>query len=66
MGGIREKEELDLKHCPFCGGLASLSLDIRFGYRINCLKCGASTKRFDYLRDAEKAWNSRKGRKNDI
>ena len=62
---MNEKEEENLKNCPFCNGIAIVSTDLRFGYTIRCRKCGASTKRFEYLEDAKEAWNRRKGKKDD-
>lgn len=55
-----------LKRCPFCGGIAMLSL--YFGSaKIVCTSCGARTKtrgnrkgeNFDYIAIVKKLWNRR-------
>ena len=56
----------NLAPCPFCGATADFS-DVRdFGFKIECIRCGASTKLFTYHSDREKdfknaaaTWNTR-------
>ena len=59
---------LDLKHCPFCGGLAAISVDPeavvdtegrRGAYTVVCNMCCA-TSGLTYLPEkAKEAWNRR-------
>ena len=39
------KKEKRMKKCPFCGGKASIATNCN-SYRVFCVNCGATTKRF--------------------
>ncbi len=52
-----DNENLELKKCPYCGGMA-----IQYGRtkkKIKCKECGASTSTYDLLSEAVEAWNKR-------
>ena len=54
-----------LKPCPFCGGKASpIFLDIEQSFKIVCSDCHIGQYHFFNKEMAIKAWNTRKG-KND-
>lgn len=55
-------EQLELKHCPFCGGNAVLEMDESWywEYEIYCPKCGASNQsHFANKKEAIDFWNRR-------
>ena len=51
-------EELKLLPCPNCGHKQPLECEYNEACRIECVICGMSGPSFDYLPDAEEAWNS--------
>ena len=55
--------EIKLKHCPFCGGEASLSHLPRWGYWVECenMECYLmpTTVSFPTAEEAVDAWNRR-------
>ena len=60
---MKMPDEIKLKPCPFCGGVATtisdgvLSEDSLFWVR--CCGCGAETSIFDSEKEAKEAWNRR-------
>ena len=51
---------VELKRCPFCGGLAGVIKNIYdTHYMIHCNDCDAKTKPFMQEKEAVKAWNRR-------
>jgi len=62
-------EELNLKNCPFCGGMAAIEMTIdmleQSSFVAGCvsLECYISpgTDGFQDIEDAAKAWNKRNG-----
>ena len=51
---------MKLRNCPFCGGEAYLESDYEL-VRVECNGCGAITKSFERIDEAEAAWNRRVG-----
>lgn len=61
--------DLNLKNCPFCGGIASvhdcgeysetgmIKLSDKWG--IHCTQCGVATLPNSNLKELEKIWNNR-------
>lgn len=61
------KENLELKSCPFCGGMPLIEKDVhhhsKFGIfnvsRVACQECGIKTEWYDFHPYAMKHWNKR-------
>lgn len=48
---------MDLKSCPCCGGQVKIKGAGK--YWLECTKCGLTTRVYDTMLDAIKAWNHR-------
>lgn len=50
---------IELKPCPFCGGVAFLQEGMMEDYRVECFYCFAHTFYEDSEEEAIEAWNRR-------
>lgn len=57
-----KRKKIDLKPCPFCGGVPEVTDLDGFGggfFAIECTKCGVSTRWMRRRQDAVIRWNRR-------
>lgn len=58
---LEEHSDIELKPCPFCGGVAEFVLGEQYSNDwIQCSSCGVETPCFDTPEEAAEAWNRRK------
>ena len=58
---MRKNEQPELRHCPFCGGSATIySTQLNDGdHIVVCNKCGAASAYFYNREQAVRAWDRR-------